>query len=319
MTLPPSHRQKQQVRLLTAINLHKTGIPTFGWLCYESCTDVSNTIAGLARLKEVLDQRAMEAEFRQKPHYEDASTNPANHKDKVRYASGLWLSRNHEMQQPQHRHPQQPQLQQSRHESSVSSFKQRSKRNSPEYSPWKRRKVHHESSSVVKKSELHHHSTTAHWPQAAASSSSQTASEAADPMMATLTAAGRDMAVNMMKKRKPGLAGRMYDVPQIGKLQAFLRYGVQNTSLQHCNTYHHHKIISSLQTFEDSVLIMPRPGFMSHGFSLTDVYNSHTTRLLSKLLFLRKIGITESDFNSHLRTSKKPLLLLLPRKYGCKI
>ena len=37
-------------------------------------------------------------------------------------------------------------------------------------------------------------------------------------MMATLTATGRDMAVNMMKKRKPGLAGRMYDVPQIGKL-----------------------------------------------------------------------------------------------------
>ena len=48
----------------------------------------------------MLDQRAMEAEFRQKPHYEDASTNPANHKDKVRYASGLWLSRNHEMHQP---------------------------------------------------------------------------------------------------------------------------------------------------------------------------------------------------------------------------
>jgi len=189
------------------------------WKVTKAANDSSSVpqteATGLARLKEVLDQRAMEAEFRQKPHYEDASTNPANHKDKVRYASGLWLSRNHEMQQPQHRHPQQPQLQQSRHESSVSSFKQRSKRNSPEYSPWKRRKIHHESSSVVKKSELHHHSTTAHWPQAAASSSSQTASEAADPMMATLTAAGRDMAVNMMKKRKPGLAGRMYDVPQI--------------------------------------------------------------------------------------------------------
>ena len=175
----------------------------------------------------MLDQTAMEEEFRQKPHYEDASTNPANHKDKVRYASGLWLSRNQQgagnslrMQQQQPSHQQQPPQLQSRQES-VSSFpasKQRSKRNSPEYSPWKRRKIHHESSSVVKKSELHHHSTTAHWPQAAASSSSQTASEAADPMMATLTATGRDMAVNMMKKRKPGLAGRMYDVPQIGKL-----------------------------------------------------------------------------------------------------
>lgn len=197
------------------------------WKVTKAANDSSSVpqteATGLARLKEVLDQTAMEEEFRQKPHYEDASTNPANHKDKVRYASGLWLSRNQQgagnslrMQQQQPSHQQQPPQLQSRQES-VSSFpasKQRSKRNSPEYSPWKRRKIHHESSSVVKKSELHHHSTTAHWPQAAASSSSQTASEA-DPMMATLTATGRDMAVNMMKKRKPGLAGRMYDVPQI--------------------------------------------------------------------------------------------------------
>ena len=191
----------------------------------------------------------MEEEFRQKPHYEDASTNPANHKDKVRYASGLWLSRNQQGAGNSLRQQQQPPQLQSRQELSVSSFpiasKQRSKRNSPEYSPWKRRKIHHESSSVVKKSELHHHSTTAHWPQAAASSSSQTASEA-DPMMATLTAAGRDMAVNMMKKRKPGLAGRMYDVPQIGKL-IFIICTIQNTTLQ--LPPYHHKIISSLQTF----------------------------------------------------------------------
>ena len=178
---------------------------------------MSFAFAGLARLKEVmLDQRAMEEEFRLKPRQEDASTNPANHKDQVRYASGLWISR----QPAKHsRHPshQQNQL-------SVSRLLRRSKRNSPEYSPWKRRKVHHESSNSVKKSELHHHSTTAHWPPVPAqqaSSSSQSMASEADPMMATLAAAGRDMAVNMMKKRKPGLAGRMYDVPQIGELQCF--------------------------------------------------------------------------------------------------
>ena len=57
------------------------------------------------------------------------------------------------------------------------------------------------------------------------------ASEAVDPMVATLTAAGRDMAVSMMKKRKPGLAGRMYDVPQIGKSD-FLNNIAQKTAMQ---------------------------------------------------------------------------------------
>jgi len=188
------------------------------WKVTKAANDSSvpqTEATGLARLKEVmLDQRAMEEEFRLKPpRQEDASTNPANHKDQVRYASGLWISR----QPAKHsRHPshQQNQL------SSVSRLLRRSKRNSPEYSPWKRRKVHHESSNSVKKSELHHHSTTAHWPPVPAqaqqaSSSSQSMASEADPMMATLAAAGRDMAVNMMKKRKPGLAGRMYDVPQI--------------------------------------------------------------------------------------------------------
>ena len=171
----------------------------------------------------MLDQRAMEEEFRLKPRQEDASTNPAYHKDQVRYASGLWISR----QPPPHSlRPTQPQSHPSHQQNplasssqSVSRLPRRSKRNSPEYSPWKRRKGHHESSNSVKKSELHHHSTTAHWPPVAqaSSSSSQSMASEADPMMATLAAAGRDMAVNMMKKRKPGLAGRMYDVPQIGE------------------------------------------------------------------------------------------------------
>ena len=154
----------------------------------------------------------MEAEFRLPLKYEDASTNPANHKDRVRYASGLWLSR-----------PEQPQQQSnelhSLHHDDKLSLKRRSKRNSPDYSPWKRRKIHHES-SPVKKSE-HRHSTTAHWPPvppAASSASASASNNEVDPMVAHLTAAGRDMAVSMMKKRKSGLAGRMYDVPQIGEL-----------------------------------------------------------------------------------------------------
>ena len=158
----------------------------------------------------------MEAEFRLPLKYEDASTNPAHHKDRVRYASGLWLSRTPE-----------PQLSNELHSLHMNdkklSLKRRSKRNSPDYSPWKRRKIHHES-SPVKKSE-HRHSTTAHWPPvppAASSSASNSASNnEVDPMVATLTAAGRDMAVSMMKKRKSGLAGRMYDVPQIGKFFIF--------------------------------------------------------------------------------------------------
>jgi len=160
---------------------------------------------GVARLKEVLEQNnAMEAEFRLKPKYEDASTNPALHKDQVHYAPGLWVSR--QSSEPRRSEHSEQSLQQP-----SSHSLRRSKRNSPEYSPWKRRKIHHES-SPVKKSEHYKHSTAAHWPPVPAASM---ASEAVDPMVATLTAAGRDMAVSMMKKRKPGLAGRMYDVPQI--------------------------------------------------------------------------------------------------------
>jgi hypothetical protein len=92
-------------------------------------------------------------------------------------------------------------------------------------SPWKRRgsRMSH-LSSATSQSEKHHHvpssgSTLSSSASAAPESSGMPFANPADmaePLTGHLRAAGHDMAMHMMKKRRMN-GGRMYDVPQIGK------------------------------------------------------------------------------------------------------
>ena len=92
-------------------------------------------------------------------------------------------------------------------------------------SPWKRRgsRMSH-LSSATSQSEKHHHlpssgSTLLSASAAAPESSGMPFANPADmaePLTGHLRAAGHDMAMHMMKKRRMN-GGRMYDVPQIGK------------------------------------------------------------------------------------------------------
>ena len=93
-------------------------------------------------------------------------------------------------------------------------------------SPWKRRgsRMSHLSSATSQSEKQHHHvpssgSTLSSASAAAPESSGMPFANPADmaePLTGHLRAAGHDMAMHMMKKRRMN-GGRMYDVPQIGK------------------------------------------------------------------------------------------------------
>ena len=140
------------------------------------------TATGIARLKEALNQGEDGPEVGHLEIREASGEAYPKTKDKVKYASGLWLAR--------------------------------SKRSASNYlhhnMPWKRRGPRKSQMS----SESENHATSAN--------SDYSISSFPDMPSEMLMAAGRSMAVQMMKKRRPpggngGHAGRMYDVPQIGK------------------------------------------------------------------------------------------------------
>ena len=92
-------------------------------------------------------------------------------------------------------------------------------------SPWKRRgsRTSH-LSSATSQSEKHHHVPSSGSPSLSASATAPESSgmpfanpaDMTEPLTGHLRAAGHDMAMHMMKKRRMS-GGRMYDVPQIGK------------------------------------------------------------------------------------------------------
>ena len=207
------------LQLLTASQTWRLTKASSAELSSSSSVLKSSSSTGLAGLKEVLmsaednnqrnvaDELNMEAELKrgigndglQPPHPEDASTNPANRKDKVKYAAGVWLSRR------------------KRSDATSSLYLNSPPPGHHNNSPWKRRpRILHESSS---KSEKHHHVPESLWPLEAtqlAASNEVEQPHTPIPVTAHLKAAGRDMAMQMMNKRRMG-NGRMYDVPQIGE------------------------------------------------------------------------------------------------------
>lgn len=149
-----------------------------------SSTPKTTTATGLDRLKE-----ALIAEDDDKENKNDASKEQPEAK-KVKYASGLWLTAS------------------KINTRSGSSRKKRSLNHS-HHSPWK--------NSISRRSRLQSSASSA---AAAASMSEQNSVPSSQqPQMSDhLRAAGREMAVQMMSKRRGGMSGgRMYDVPQIGK------------------------------------------------------------------------------------------------------
>lgn len=137
--------------------------------------------------------------------------NPEKKKDKVKYASGVWLMRS------------------KRSSNSAASSSNYLHNNMP----WKRRERRpsnlRKSSQMSSKSENHHPSyesvlsSSSDYQNSISDSESQPASSSSSsesqqfPAEEMLMAAGRSMAVQMMKKRRPPghHGGRMYDVPQI--------------------------------------------------------------------------------------------------------
>ena len=125
-------------------------------------------------------------------------------KDKVKYASGVWLTR-------------------SKRSSSASSSNYLHNN-----MPWKRRERPanlRKSSQMSSKSELPSSSVSSSDYQNSISDSASQPAASQFPAEEMLMAAGRSMAVQMMKKRRPSghHGGRMYDVPQIGEcLQTYL-------------------------------------------------------------------------------------------------
>lgn len=159
-------------------------------------TTAKTASSGIARLKAEL--LASEEKMLQQPpkvevgHVDirdaDAKDEPADHKDEVKFASGLWLARS------------------KRSTASDSRYLHNG-------SSWKRRGRVHEQPAESESSSLHQQSDHSfhHVPVHSIADN--------DEMMASeLMAAGRDMAMQMMKRRPPpGGQGRMYDVPQIGE------------------------------------------------------------------------------------------------------
>jgi len=139
-----------------------------------------------------------------------SSYNPEKKKDKVKYASGVWLTRS------------------KRSSNSAASSSNYLHNNMP----WKRRErrpsnLLRKSSQMSSKSENHHPSyesvlSSSDYQNSISDSETQPASSSSSesqqfPAEEMLMAAGRSMAVQMMKKRRPPghHGGRMYDVPQI--------------------------------------------------------------------------------------------------------
>jgi len=172
--------------------------------------------SGLAKLAATLEQ-------------EDASKKMGMIHKPVKYASGLWITTS--SQSSHHGKPNQGSRRQKRsidlEEEAAAAIA--AAETGPRYlhhhnSPWKRRsRMNHQSSSISKQSEKQHY----HVPSSLSSSKSSTSSAPnpsssfssdnnldPEPLTGHLRAAGRDMAMHMMKKRRMN-GGRMYDVPQI--------------------------------------------------------------------------------------------------------
>lgn len=210
---------------------------------------------------------------------EDASNNPAFHKDKVKYASGLWVAANKldssrsptsdhrgskndptsgdpkdgsthdssrkvkrsthfdpddlmldlDLSSPHYHHGY---LQQHHHPDWKSS--RRAGSNFDPGSNFEPQHLTHNQQSSSKSDQNHHHNVPSSPLSSSKSSLSSTLSadesadaaaafsiDSLDPMTAHLRSAGRDMARQMMKRRNNVARdgrGRMYDVPQIGKI-----------------------------------------------------------------------------------------------------
>ena len=173
--------------------------------------------SGLAKLAATLEQ-------------EDASKKMGMIHKPVKYASGLWITTS--SQSSHHGKPNQGSRRQKRsidlEEEAAAAIA--AAETGPRYlhhhnSPWKRRsRMNHQSSSISKQSEKQHYhvpsslsskSSTSSAPNPSSSFSSDNNLDP-EPLTGHLRAAGRDMAMHMMKKRRMN-GGRMYDVPQIGE------------------------------------------------------------------------------------------------------
>ena len=188
-----------------------------------AAVSVSPQPTGLAKLREVLE-------------HEDSTSNihdnPAKHKDKVKYASGLWITSSSAGDMADH--------QQSRRKRSIDLEEEAAAaiaaatETGPRYlhhhnSPWKRRSRmnSHQSSATSKQSDKHHHvpSTSSAPDSSSRFANAPDMAAAGEPLTGHLRAAGRDMAKHMMKKRRMN-GGRMYDVPQIGEYSLSLLYPI---------------------------------------------------------------------------------------------